>query len=112
MNIEAPPRPLHYVDAAPFDPGASEPVGSENEEFYRASSWRLTWWKFKRHKVALAAALILLVHYLMIPFVEVIAPYNQAVRHGDLLYAPPQRLPFLYEGRFVGPFVHPYAFTF
>jgi len=112
VNVEAAPRPRHYVDTAPFDPGRSEPVGTDSEQFYRASSWRLMWWKFKRHKVALAAAIILLIHYAIVPFVEVIAPYNQATRHGDFLYAPPQRIHFVHEGDFVGPFVYPYKFTF
>ena len=48
----------------------------------------------------------------MVPFVEVIAPYNQTKRHGDFLYAPPQALHLFHEGRFVGPFVYPYKFTF
>src|SRR5690606_10759017 len=67
----------HYVGPAPFDPGATEPVGAGNETFYRASSWRLMWWKCRRHRVAVAAAFILLAFYLMVPLVEVIAPYNQ-----------------------------------
>ncbi len=57
----------HYVDSAPFDPGATEPMGAESESFYRASSWRLMWWKFRRHKVAVAAAFILLAFYAMVP---------------------------------------------
>ena len=76
MNIEAAPRPRHYVDTAPFDPGLNEPAGAESEQFYRASSWRLMWWKFRRHRVAVASAVLLLAFYLMVPFVEVIAPYN------------------------------------
>ena len=112
VNADAMPRPRHFVDMRPFDPGASEPGGAENEEFYRASSWRLTWWKFRRHKVAVAAAFVLLAFYMMVPFVEVIAPYNQAKRHGDFLYAPPQGIHLFHEGEFVGPFVYPYRFTF
>ena len=110
MNVEATPH--HYVDTAPFDPGRSEPIGAESEQFYRASSWRLMWWKFRRHKVAVASAILLFAFYLMVPFVEVIAPYNQTKRHGDFLYAPPQGLHLFHEGRFVGPFVYPYKFTF
>jgi len=106
------PRARHYVDPAPFDPGATEPTGAENESFYRASSWQLMWWKFRRHKVALAAAFVLLAFYLMVPFVEVIAPYNQTKRNGDFLYAPPQRIHLMHEGRLIGPFVYPYEFTF
>ena len=35
----------------------------ESEGFYRASSWRLIWWKFQRHRVAVAAAFVLLAFY-------------------------------------------------
>ena len=108
-----PPRHAgHYVDPAPFDPGTVETVGAEGEQFYRASSWRLTWWKFKRHKVAVAAAFILLAFYLAVPVVEAIAPSNQTKRNGDFLYAPPQPVHLLHEGQFLGPFVYPYRFTF
>jgi peptide/nickel transport system permease protein len=110
VNVEA--KPHHYVDSAPFDPGRSEPIGAESEQFYRASSWRLMWWKFRRHKVAVASAILLFAFYLMVPFVEVIAPYNQTKRHGDFLYAPPQSLHLFHDGRFVGPFVYPYKFNF
>lgn len=102
----------HYVDPAPFDPGKTEPVGAESESFYRASSWQLMWWKFRRHRVAVAAAFVLLFFYGIVPFVEVIAPYSQTQRHGDYLYAPPQGVHLMHEGRFVGPFTYPYSYRF
>ena len=111
-DARMPALPGHYVDDRPFDPGASEPVGSGEDGFYRASAWKLTWWKFKRHRVAVAAAFVLLAFYLLVPFVEVVAPYNQTKRDGDFLYAPPQAVHLFHEGRFVGPFVYPYRFTF
>ena len=104
--------PRHYVDPRPFDPGATEPGVTESDDFYRASAWRLTWWKFKRHRVAVAAAFILLFFYALVPFVEVVAPYNQTKRNGDFLYAPPQGIHLFQDGRFVGPSVHPYRFSF
>ncbi|MBV9077109.1 MAG: ABC transporter permease [Methylobacteriaceae bacterium] len=112
MNAETALRPSHYVDTRPFDPGASEPLGAASEDFYRASSWRLTWWKFRRHKVAVAAAFVLLFFYALVPIVELIAPYAQAKRNGDFLYAPPQGVHLVHEGRFVGPFVYPYRHSF
>ena len=112
MSAELARPGRHFVDPRPFDPGRVEPGGAENEDFYRASSWRLTWWKFRRHRVAVAAAFVLLALYAAIPFVEFIAPYNQTKRHGDFLYAPPQAVHLVHEGRFVGPFVYPYRFTF
>ena len=112
MSAGVTARRDHYVDPTPFEPGATEPGGAESDGFFRASAWRLTWWKFKRHKVALAAAWVLIAFYLMIPFVEVIAPYNQTKRKSDFIYAPPQPVHLFHEGRFVGPFVYPYRFTF
>jgi peptide/nickel transport system permease protein len=113
MNVEVLPRRSgHYVDPAPFDPGTTEPVGAESESFYRASSWKLMWWKFRRHKVAVASAFLLLFFYAIIPFVEVIAPYNQTKRNGDFLYAPPQGIHLFHEGSLQRPFVFPYEFTF
>jgi peptide/nickel transport system permease protein len=111
MTLQA-AGPGHYVDPAPFDPGAVEPMGAEAESFYRASSWQLMWWKFRKHKVAVFSAYVLLAFYLLIPFVEVIAPYAQAKRNGDFLYAPPQGVHLFHEGSLVGPFVYPYRFTF
>ena len=111
MNAET-IAPTHYVDPKPFDAGAVELGGAEKESFYRASSWKLTWWKFRRHKVAVAAAFILLAFYAAIPFVEMLAPQNPTKRNGDFLYAPPQRVHLMHEGRFVGPFVYPYHFNF
>ena len=70
MNVQARPIPRHYVDTRPFDPGATEPVGAEKEDYYRASAWKLMWMKFRRHKVAVASAYVLLAFYLMVPFVE------------------------------------------
>lgn len=113
MTIDtAPPRRAHYVDTAPFDPGASEPMGREDERFYQASSLTLIWWKFRRHKVAVVSAFVLLAFYLAVPFVEVIAPYGQAQRNGDFLYAPPQRIHVIHDGQLTTPFVYPYSFTF
>jgi peptide/nickel transport system permease protein len=111
MNTPLPSK-RHYVDPAPFDPGKMEPVGSASESFYRASSWQLMWWKFRRHKVAVAAAFVLLAFYIVVPLVEMIAPYNQTKRHGDFLYAPPQGIHLMHEGRFIGPFTYPYSYSF
>jgi peptide/nickel transport system permease protein len=70
------------------------------------------WLKFRRHKVAVASAIVLLAFYAAVPFVELLAPYEQTRRNGDFLYAPPQPVHLIHEGSFVGPFVYPYKFTF
>lgn len=105
--IPAPGEPLpHYVSTAPFDPYSMEVMTEEQVRVNQASQLRLMWWKFKRHKVALASGIFLAVLYGMILICEFLAPYDLHTRNVDFIYAPPQRIHFFHEGEFVGPFVY------
>ncbi|ADZ71310.1 ABC transporter permease [Polymorphum gilvum] len=97
---------VHYVDPAPFNPQSREALTPEQERYYQASQWRIMWWKFRRHKVALWSGIVLLLFYLCVPFAEVIAPYAANTRDSQHLYAPPQTLRLFHDGAFVGPFVY------
>lgn len=105
------PADPYYVNKEPFDPGVDDRQNQEEEGLYFASQWQLVWWKFKRHRVAMASGLILLVLYASIPVSEWIAPYNPNTRDANHLYAPPQSLHMFHDGRFVGPFVYGYDFS-
>jgi len=96
----------HYVSDAPFDPYSIEKMTPEQERVFRASQLRLTWWKFKRHKLAVVSAVFLLALYFIIMIVEILAPYNLHTRHVDFIHAPPQRVRLFHDGSFVGPFVY------
>ena len=96
----------HYVNAAPFDPYKVETMTPEMERYYMASQWRIMWWKFRRHRLAVIAGAILLVMYASILICEFLAPYHLASRHIDSIYAPPQTVHLFHEGEFVGPFVY------
>jgi len=98
----------HYVSPEPWDPYAAEALTPEQERFYRASQWQIMWWKFRRHRIAVAAAIVLAAFYASILVSELIAPYNLTTRDTSHIYAPPQRIHFFHEGRFVGPFVYGY----
>ena len=99
----------HYVSSAPFEPFATEALTPEQERFYRASQWRIMWWKFRRHRIALISAAILAVLYASILASEILAPYNLNTRDTRHIYAPPQPVQLFHEGSFVGPFVYGYA---
>jgi len=99
----------HYVSSEPFEPLAVEKLTPEQERFYRASQWKIMWWKFRRHRIAVASALILLAIYSSILVSEIIAPYELHTRDSSHIYAPPQRLHLFHEGRLVGPFVYGYS---
>ena len=105
--IPAPGEPLpHYVSTAPFDPYSVEAMTEEQERVNQASQLRLMWWKFKRHRLALASGIFLAVLYGMILICEFLAPYNLHTRNVDFIYAPPQRVHFFHKGNFIGPFVY------
>ncbi|WP_279593165.1 MULTISPECIES: ABC transporter permease [unclassified Methylobacterium] len=105
MVPETAPVAPHFVDPAPFDPEAG---GGRDSGTAYASAWRLIFRKFLGHRIAVASALVLLALYAAVPFVEFLAPYEQARRNGDYLFAPPQAVHLFHEGRFVGPFVYLY----
>jgi peptide/nickel transport system permease protein len=100
----------HYVSPAPFDPYSVDAMTPAQERFYRASPRRLMWWRFRRHRVAVAAGGILVALYAMILFCEFLAPYGLDSRHTDFIYAPPQRVHLLARGALTAPFVQGYDY--
>ncbi len=111
---ETPTPPLepiaHWVSEALFDPYAIERMTPAQERYYRASQWRMMWWKFRRHRVAVAAGIVLLLFYASILVSEILAPYTLSARNPDFIYAPPQELHLFHDGHFVGPFVYGYSY--
>lgn len=101
----------HWVDDRPFDPQSRETLTPEQEKFYLASQWQLMWWKFKRHKVAVVAGIVLLVFYFTVLISEMVAPYDLHTRDAKHILAPPQSINLFHEGEFVGPFVYGYKLT-
>ena len=95
----------HFVSRAPFDPYSVERMTPAQERFYSASQWRMVWWKFRRHRVAVVAGVILLALYLSLPFSEILAPYALDTRNTDFIYAPPQPVHFIYDGGIARPYV-------
>ena len=98
----------HWVNPDPFDPYSVETLSADQERFYLASQWQLMWWKFRRHRIAVASGVILLLLYISILISEFLAPYELRMRHPDHIYAPPQALHLFHEGSLVGPFVYGY----
>ncbi len=96
----------HYVNSAPFDPHSIEHLTPAQERLYLASQWKLMWWKFKRHKVAVASAIFLALMYLAIFISEFLAPYDLQSRNVDSIFMPPQSIHLFDKGKFIGPFVY------
>ncbi|NPB05564.1 MAG: ABC transporter permease [Aquificae bacterium] len=54
---------------------------------------------------------VLFFFYLLALFADFVAPYPYDLQNRNAPYHPPTRVHLFYEGKFVGPFVHPYRMT-
>lgn len=72
-----------------------------------ASQWQLMWLKFRKHRLAMLAAVLVCALYLMAALCEFIAPYAAVTRNVRYAYAPPQRLHWISQhGVSLRPFVY------
>ena len=96
----------HYVSTASFDPNEAPALTDAQRTASQASQLRLMWWKFKRHKLAVASGVFLVLLYASTLISEFLAPYNLHTRNVDFIHAPPQAIHLFHDGQFVGPFVY------
>jgi len=100
----------HYISPAPFDPYSVDAMTPAQERFYQASQWRLMWWRLRRHRLAVISGALLLALYVMTVFCEFLAPYGLDSRNTDFIYAPPQVMHVVHDGRLTAPFVYGYDY--
>jgi peptide/nickel transport system permease protein len=98
LTLNTPPAPETGI------PGAA---AAGTAKFQRAGQWRLAWWKFRRHKLAVVGGLVVLLIYLVAIFAEFLAPQDAGAYSARYTYAPPQRLHLWDESGF-GLFVNGY----
>jgi peptide/nickel transport system permease protein len=73
----------------------SEETGHQEQTVYVASQWKLMWWKFKRHKLAMAGTVVVAILYTIVIFADFLAPSDPGEVSATYTYAPPQGLAFL-----------------
>ena len=82
-------------------------VVETDETFYRAGQWQLVWWKFRRHKLAQLAMVVLGIFYLIVIFAEFISPYDPQKRFKDFSSMAPARVHLVdAQGGLSLPFVY------
>ena len=77
-----------------------------DEQYYYASQWKLMWWRFKRHRMALISLVLLILLYLMALFADFIAPYDSTERFRRFQGAPPSVIHWFDENGFRGPYIY------
>lgn len=86
--------------------------GDTEASLQLASQWKLMWWRFRKHKLALASSIVVILVYLVAAFVEFLAPFSTDRMISELAYAPPQRIHFwekTEEGLRFGMYVYGYT---
>jgi peptide/nickel transport system permease protein len=86
-----------------------EEVEEESVGLETASQWQLMWWKFRKHKLAMASGVIVIMFYVLALFCEFFAPTLTTSYHEDYATAPPQQLRLFLDGKW-HPHVHGYTF--
>lgn len=95
------------TSATPIAPAAAR---TADDAFEVAGQWQLMWWKFTRHKVAVAAGVIILLLYFIAVFSETLAPTDPNRNAAAYKYMPPQGIHLFEDGTLsFAPHVHGFS---
>lgn len=78
----------------------------KEEKYYMASQWQLMMRKLRKHKMAMFSCVLLVIMYLGALFASFLAPQGLDDYSATYANAPPTKLHFVHEGKFIGPFVY------
>lgn len=74
-------------------PAVDKPAAEEKEaRAFVAPQWKLIWWKFRKHKLAVISAFLVGFIYFVALFAEFLAPFSSDLTRTTYTYAPPQTL--------------------
>jgi peptide/nickel transport system permease protein len=95
-------QPIPVPDAGE---GTLTGLAEEAEAIYLAPNWKLVWWRFKKHRLALVSGAILIVIVLVAMVPDFFSTQEPHVTDPAEQFIPPQRIHLLDEGKF-SPFVY------
>jgi peptide/nickel transport system permease protein len=75
------------------------------ERIYVASQWQLMWWRFRKHHLAMAAALVVVCFYLVAIFADFLAITDPELSDAKRSLMPPQRI-YWFDGWSFRPHVY------
>ena len=94
--------------ASLIDEEATPATSVAEERISVATQWQLMWWRFKKHRLAMASTVVVLLFYLVVIFADFLAYSNPLASEAQRSLLPPQRIHWFDEGSF-SP--HVYGFT-
>lgn len=90
--------------------GSASQLATEdkNVQVYVASQWKLMWWRFRKHKLAIGGGIVTILIYMVALFAEFLAPFPPGQTNPQGTYAPPQTL-VLFDGTGFNPHIFGYS---
>jgi len=86
---------------------AGDETLSGGENVFVAPPWKLMWWRFRKHKMAMISAVILIGFYFTAVFCEFVGPYDPDQAMIQFKQSPPTTIHIRdAEGKFHRPFVY------
>jgi peptide/nickel transport system permease protein len=106
MSVTTGEPTVEQIGVLPPAAPAPADVTVEEERVSVASQWQLMWWRFRKHKVAVASAIVIGLFYFVVLFADFFAYADPFASDASRTLLPPQRLYFFNESGFA-PFVYP-----
>jgi len=87
------PAPLIDEETTPATSAAEERISV-------ATQWQLMWWRFQKHRLAVASTVVVLLFYSVVVFADFLAYSNPLDSEAQRSLLPPQRIHWFDGGRF------------
>ncbi|MBD8892282.1 ABC transporter permease [Roseibium litorale] len=85
--------------------GEPEVKGRE-EDLYTAKPWTLIWWRFRKHKLAVASLVFMIILAITAIFADFISPYTPFSFNRLNTFAPPSIVRIIHDGELQRPFIY------
>jgi peptide/nickel transport system permease protein len=112
LPVPQAPRAAHPVAEPLVEAGGTVPSGLElavgaiaEERISVATQWQLMWWRFRRHRLAMVATVVVGLFYLVVLFADFLAYAPPTASEAQRSLLPPQTIRWFDGGRFA-PHVH------
>ncbi len=101
MTEAIPPETGHTTAASPTQAPDEEFVTTRAEEQIAvAAQWQLMWWRFRKHRLAMAGTVILIIFYLVALSADFLAYTDPEASEAERSVMPPQPIHWMDDGRF------------
>jgi peptide/nickel transport system permease protein len=95
------------VEEAALGPAPAD-LADKGNSIYVAPQWKLVWWRFRKHRLAVIGMVVTILLYLVAIFCEFAAPSTRDAYNASYSYAPPQ---WVHVSVTSSPHIYAYAYT-